>query len=188
MLLLPVTHIVLSPRKETGSSIGYLYAFQSCSLCLLCFSRWSSHTRLLCPTEGEPTNKTQYCWFTTANQKTPASVRKQEIMLFSNLSTKKTAWDIYATHRLDGVSSRCRQILPLGSTKSSTWNTDQHMHMTSCPLYSPPPQPHYISLSDETLHQTAHMCANPALHPTMLSVKCHSHLVTTMQCSSTSCL
>lgn len=88
--------------------IGYLYAFQSCSLCLLCFCRWPSHTRLLCPTEGEPANKTQYCWFTTANQKTPASVRKQEIMFFSKLGTKKTAWDIYATHRLDGVSSRCR--------------------------------------------------------------------------------
>lgn len=32
--------------------------------------------------------------------------------------------------------------------------------MTNCPLlYSPLPQPHYISLSDQTLHQTAHMCA-----------------------------
>lgn len=71
-------HSIVTKKKTTFFySPRYLYAFQSCSLCLLCFRRWPSHTRLLCPTEGEPTNKTQYCWFTTANQKTPASVRKQ---------------------------------------------------------------------------------------------------------------
>lgn len=104
----PYSTVIKNKKQVLLQPVCYLYAFQSRSLCLLCLCRWPSHTRLLCPTEGEPAHKTQHCRFTTANQKTPSLVRKQEIIFFSSFGTKRTAWAIYTTYRLDGVSSRCR--------------------------------------------------------------------------------
>lgn len=168
MLLLPVTHIVLSPRKKNQvllQPIGYLYAFQSCSLCLLRFCRWPSHTRLLCPTEGEPTNKTQYCWFTTANQKTPASVRKQEITLFSNLIWHKKDW---LGHLRDSPVGWCLLTLKI----DFAIRIHKVFNLEHRPGHAYDLPNHIIFLLVMKHYTKQPMCvqSNPALHPTILLV------------------
>lgn len=62
--------------------------------------------------------------------------------------------------------------------------------MTNCPLlYSLPPQPHSISLSVKTLHQTAPMWAvKPSFSPHYPVSKVPLSSGNTDACSSTSCL
>lgn len=46
---------------------------------------------------------------------------------------------LICSHRFDGVSSRCREILPLGSTKSSTWTSRSRIISFHVPFAFPAP-------------------------------------------------